>query len=836
MIPTSARFYNPDGPDHVAEVSAQQATDPDHFLVQVRRGPRLAKLRPPTFHGPYTSNQLEPQFAGVVQTLRAEGFWPSGLHAMLTALEDSDLRVRARAALRLGWRREREAVGPLLGLLTLAVDETCSLIDALGAIGDLAAIPAARQQAARMLLSRRRSGVEALRNLGDGHGLAEAQQRALDRLPALVRQRVEAQPNGPLDLAAAGLAQEVLGLEPPQRGLALDTLYELATPLTVSATHEILKKIPFDQAHSWRYVRSAFKRSMLRHDPETFGLLSHLIEVRGQGSKGTFATVKSGYDGSQRQTRIFGKNTQDFMRRLSWRYLRNLARYRPDLYAHAAAEAIIHYTPERVPPGYTFNIGFGSNYVLHRVLLGGSTRFHLDGRSMRFSPRKTKVPADQREQAFPELWDAQPRAYLRVLSAAQIAQAHVFAHREVIRSHQELIQSATPAELVGMLRAPYEPTVELALNELEWRFDPDHPDWGLMDELLADTRSLAQKVGLRWLRLTAKLWAGNPERIVSFLSSKQPQTRAVVLDMVRSRLGKEPELRERLARLVLAALEKPEPAPGVHATLADTARDLLTAELQALLSVAQLTDWIARGSPVAKALAGHLLGLRPEAVRELGLERIVALAQHEIAAVRAAAHSLLQSARESFRSDPSVLFVLVESDWEDTRTAAFNLLRGIDVAALGLDGLMGLLDSNRADVQEVGREMAQRHLGELPVAELVFRLVQHPHPGMRRFALELVVHHLPPGDEPLAKLKEFCRAALFDLWPQRKVKQGIVEFLRSRALEDEKQAAVVSAVLGDAVRVQGRADFETALEALVWIKMTYPDVPSTVTVRAEGLT
>jgi hypothetical protein len=50
-------------------------------------------------------------------------------------------------------------------------------------------------------------------------------------------------------------------------------------------------------------------------------------------------------------------------------------------------------------------------------------------------------------------------------------------------------------------------------------------------------------------------------------------------------------------------------------------------------------------------------------------------------------------------------------------------------------------------------------------------------------------------------------------------------------MEDEKQAAVVSAVLGDLVRVQGRTDFENALEALVRIKLAYPEVPSTVTVK-----
>ena len=54
--------------------------------------------------------------------------------------------------------------------------------------------------------------------------------------------------------------------------------------------------------------------------------------------------------------------------------------------------------------------------------------------------------------------------------------------------------------------------------------------------------------------------------------------------------------------------------------------------------------------------------------------------------------------------------------------------------------------------------MAMQHFGLFSPDKLVFRLVEHPHPNMRRFALDLVTKHLPPGTDPLARLKEFCRA------------------------------------------------------------------------------
>ena len=107
-----------------------------------------------------------------------------------------------------------------------------------------------------------------------------------------------------------------------------------------------LEKSAFDQPHLWRYAKSVHKRSMLRRDFVTFGLLAHAIEARARTSPGTQAKVKSGYDGEEKKMRIFGRATQNYLRRATWRYLRRLARYAPKSYAHAAAEVILRYGPE----------------------------------------------------------------------------------------------------------------------------------------------------------------------------------------------------------------------------------------------------------------------------------------------------------------------------------------------------------------------------------------------------------------------------------------------------------------------------------------------------------
>lgn len=832
MLPKPFHGYHPDAEDRVALVTVEPSADRELFLVRVARGPGKRSLRQTSLLGPYSEEDVSGHFEDAVADLRAEGYWPAGVPALLHALDDDSPAVRGRAALRLGWRKVPEAVDKLLEKLPEAVDDSCPILDALGMIGDERAIAALRDYAQRKLLSRRRSAVEALRNISDEEGLAEARQRAQERLPDEVRAILDADTSGQIGAQAAALTDVFANLEPQQQALMIDTLYELATPAAVATVRHLLPQLTFAQPYLWRAIKSVYKRSMLRGDHVTFGLLTYLIEA--QKSKGVMANVKSGYDGQMRQTSILGSKTYDYLRRAAWRYLRDVAAYRPEQYAVAAAEVLIHYTPEMVGER-----GMRRCYALHQILLGGSKRFRLDGRSMVFRLRSYKLkdaPQDAREEAYPELWDEQPQAYVRLLAAAKLPGVHQFAVAAIKARHGRIIREAKSGEILAMLDAPFEPTVELALGELDRRFDADNPDWALLQRMLDDDRPMARTLGQRWLRLTAHLWLRDVDRMIDFLGIRQPNIRALVAELVSGVLLDNPPLRQELAGRLLTILHSPEPEEGAYAGYADVVQHALAEEMLQRVSIAELANWIAQKSAAVQMMAAELLRQRADAVSELGLERLTALAQHELAAVRAAAHALLAAAVPQLRADPSVLFILVESDWDDTRRAAFDLLRGaIDVSVLGLDGLMGLLDSNRIDVQELGKELARKHLQELPADELVNRLMEHPHPNMRPFALDLAEKYLPESGALLEKVKPFCRAALLDVWPNRKVKQQAIKLLEARGVEDRQQAEVAAAILGDLVRLQGKSDFERTLEALVRIKLAHPEVQTTVELLPGGV-
>src|SRR5262245_31544556 len=136
MTPTPRRFFNPGGGDRVAVVSVEPAAEPGRFMVRVGRGLSSDRLGGGTVYGPCDENDLDTPFSQAVDQLRAEGFFPSGLHALLQGLQDRKPAVRAQAALRIGWRRDVEAVDALLSALANAVDDTCSILDALGFLGD----------------------------------------------------------------------------------------------------------------------------------------------------------------------------------------------------------------------------------------------------------------------------------------------------------------------------------------------------------------------------------------------------------------------------------------------------------------------------------------------------------------------------------------------------------------------------------------------------------------------------------------------------------------------------------------------------------------------------
>ncbi|WP_394839082.1 hypothetical protein LVJ94_19525 [Pendulispora rubella] len=832
----NVRLYRAKGPERLAFVSVLPASSGTGMLVQVAKGPNRAALLDTRVYGPLSRAEIPAVVERELEALRAQGFRKSGLFDLLTALESKRRRVRALAVVRLGWLREPSAVEPLLALAAKANEELPVVIDALGEIGDVRALSVVRAAAEKKLLSRRRSGVEALRKLGDPSALADAKNRALERLPSSVQVALAA-----ADATAGSLVDAVRGVPLKQRGVAIDTLYELDTPSTVAAVRTLLEGEAIGAPHLWRYAKSVLKRAMLRHDFETFGALMHRIEIAARGAGGTVATVKSGFDGEMKEMRIFGASTTQYVRRAGWRYLRRLAQHRPELYVVAAAEALIPYSPQdqEVPVGLYG--GYSASYLLNRILFGASARHTVDGRTLRTRIKKANLvnaKAGIREEAHPTLWDLHPEGYVRLLSAARLPLVHAFAVAAIQRAHREALERASHADVAAMLAAPYEPTVDLALTELRRRFDPAHPDVDLLRALLGHARPQARELGLEWLSTTTSHWTASARVVLSFLESADAAVRAAVVAHVLAALaapaGATPETRRALAEGLLHVLAQPEAESGAHDAHAQIAH-VLVDDIAAMAPIDLLLGLLADGAPAAQGVAALALASRADAEAVLGRERLTLMAVDAHAAVRRAAHAILGRNTDALTADPSPLYALLDSEWLDARSFAAGLLRTtLDVESLSLDALVGLCDAHHVDVQRLGTELVERRMDTLSADDLIERLAQHPHRNMRKFTLRLVTEKLKPGFIRLAALEEFFRTVLLDVMPDRPTKRAAIAFLAARGLADEHQAEIALRLLGELARSRTRDDFERTVVAMTHIKIAFPRVDGGIELAAEG--
>ena len=832
----SFSLYRPHGTDRVAYIVTEPSVH-GGLLVKVSRGPKRVSVLTKMF-GPFDAAQAETVAARELSGLRAEGFAPSGLGVALAALDSKKRKKRALAAVRLGWMREAGAVEPLLLLAQKANEELPVLVDALGEIHagraastiDPRVIALARATAERKLLSRRRAGVEALWRMNDTEGLADAKNRALERLPKSVSDAL-----GAADLSSqratdvADLVAVVSSVPIKDRGLAMDTLYELRSPLTVEVVRAILAGIGIDKPHVWRYAKSVLKRAMLRYDFVTFGLLAHGVESLRGKTAGTTATLKSGFDGETKSMRVFGRATQAYVVRSLWRYLSRLARYRAAWFALAAAEVLIHYRPEDEAQPSGLMGRYAPLYLFSRVVFGSSQRFAIKHRTLKVpfkSASLVKAKPDAAEEAFPGLFRDTPASLYRLLSAAKLPVVHEIALR-IVRREPALLHSAPNADVVLMVGATYKATVDVALGELRRRFDPEVPDLEILRCLLIDKRADVRTLGISWLEQSRAAWARSPHVvhwIMNLLLHEDAEVRALSAEQAAKALEFVSRgARQELARRLLEVLVQPEPEPGSFDSHGRVGQ-LLASEIAALVTIPQLFALLARGSAASRAVAMSALVTKQGAASELGPDRLIVLASDEQALVRQAAFQLLRELGATFDLDPSPLFVLLELPFADARQFARDLLIGGHTGALSLDVLLGLCDSNLVEAQDVGKALVEARLSALEPDKLIAALTQHPHRNIQRFALGLVIGHLQAGFVKLSALEAFFRAVLLDAVPDRKMKRSLLDFLGRRGLSDDNQAAVCARLLTVMAKSQTKYESERALTLLTQIKLRYPAV------------
>ncbi len=944
--------------NRVAAVQVEAVAD--GHIVRVTRGPHPDRLEVDRTSGPLAEAEVDEAFAAAVAALRDEGY---ERRATVSAVEElgrmpRNARQRAMAAGRLFWLADGAACEPLLTALGQADAEACSILDALGRCGDERAFVAVRESAGRKLLSRRRSGVEALIGLGDDEGLATATERVRSELPDGM---IAAAESGDVEATVAAMS----AVEANRQGQTADFLYEWAG-LTANATAadaalrwaESQVGIDLGRPFVWRYVKSLFKRATLRLDADAFGRLSRLVDASLNRSRRS--VVKSGLTGQSEPTVILSSSTRDYLRRRSWRHLRRLAEHLPDRYADHAAALLAAYEPadlaafSRKSDGDSLSGTFGMSewvrsFLVGHVLHGNDPTLEWSGmrwttaverarQVSRLRSKSRQLPAElpamptpdtpvdrlsdlqryymmmagavftmspatawqqirgflsgspippaltmtrppdwkqlamllrpsspeaesastavapSRPEAYPELWDASPTAYLRLLARGKVPAFVQFASNAVRERHADVLKSADIDDLLEMLHAPLADVAELAAGELRRRLDTAEPSWSLVNRLARDASENAQSVAHDMLRRHPGTWITDADRVTELLLCEAADTGAVAAAVLVEHLADIPTAGRRdLAARLLAILHDPPPQPieagpteddeAMFAAAEDPRLDMvarvlveaLADEIDELLGSAhELLEMTDRSSPLATVAAG-VLARRSDAADVAGLDRLLRLADHDVLAVRQSAMQIVRDSSVLWRDDPTPLLSVAEGTWPDSRATALTiLLERVELDRLGVDALQALLDSTLADVRRAAMRAAAGHLEHLDAAELAGRLAEHPGRDVRDFAFDLAAEHLPAGGDSFDRLRPLVAASLYDVTPSRPAKAQAIHAVTRYGLADEQAAQRCAELLFPMTRSEVRADREAAVAALAKIKLYHPDAVDVLKVSAIG--
>lgn len=292
---------------------------------------------------------------------------------------------------------------------------------------------------------------------------------------------------------------------------------------------------------------------------------------------------------------------------------------------------------------------------------------------------------------------------------------------------------------------------------------------------------------------------------------------------------KKPSFGQKLARVVLLALRKPETEEGSHSALMRFFREDLKGMVE--VSKEEVFALIGSESKVAQELGGYLLQERGAWASEIDMEEILMLADHEVRSIREASWVLCEELLPRLSDDPRQLPLatrLLDAKWDDSREFALKIFeKTFGPETLTPEVLVGICDSVREDVRALGQKLITRYFQEEHGPEYLARLSEHPSSDLQLFVTNYLERFAADNPEQLRRLSLYFVVVLSRVNKGRAAKKRVLEFLTKEALKSEEAARVVAEIFGRQSVTISIEDRAKMIEAMVQIRRTYPmiDLP-----------
>ena len=407
------------------------------------------------------------------------------------------------------------------------------------------------------------------------------------------------------------------------------------------------------------------------------------------------------------------------------------------------------------------------------------------------------------------------------------------AARVILTHLAQPLADLPPNVLRDMIAHPLSALGELA-GELMLRHDQrDSLPAELLESLLASPHAPVRAAGARILAtMPPEIAKDDPQAIVLFATSANAELREHTRSLVGAIATQFPDVGRVIAdRLIDALLQKqPEGAPAHIVTL-------LRAELAAVLpkkSPAMIMRLISAFSPHAREAGGLLLGqLGPD---DLGLDDVARLANHEILAVRQGAWRIAKLAIDRYRVAQVAVSRLVDSQWEDTRAFAMELIA--ELGPLSADAIIAICDSIKPEVQALGTQLLFAQFRDADAGKYLVRLSEHPSTNLQLLVSGLLDHHLQGDLVRLAAIVPYLVTVLSQGNRNHIAKERVMALVHREAARTEEGARILAPLLERQSATIAVMQKHPLIATMVEVHHVYPDVglPITVTPPASVAT
>lgn len=498
--------------------------------------------------------------------------------------------------------------------------------------------------------------------LSEGESLLQMEEHLIEKLPSRLRELAQ---SGTVKAINKVLFEYLVETNSTANEF-ISTLYILSyTKLHIrEAMGKLLPELPFIPNH-FKHIRHIFKLAELREDFDTYALIAYGIEQKPAGfnSDSYYARVPGDWVTVSEEIKkptsrlAFSKNTKEYFRRKTLRILHKLGSDQQESYVSFASQLLLTITDkDMVNTQRTSNYSYdwdSRNYnieyfhfddsaplqYLNQILYTNSPRYEktYSGNWMCKGGYEPGKPApESREEAYPELWDSQPEAYIQLLTQSKCARVHEFALR-ALNQHPKANELVNLDIIQQLLGSNYPQTLNFALDKARSLFDPNQNNRALILALALSMLEEARHLAIEWIAAQDGVLLKDLDFTTQLLFSPYEDMRSWVRKTLPLAVLSTEES-DQLLSLVIAQLTQIDGheeayIQGITKTIEELILSVYPKRL-ASLKIEQLIQLLTCKSEAIQALAGSLIIQHPSPSHQLPNELFKRLLDSEYPSVQ----------------------------------------------------------------------------------------------------------------------------------------------------------------------------------------------------------